>query len=141
MDAKLVFCVLLFSSAATPVNAQPWNTYIPCTKSADCPTFLCCRDAGGNLSGGEGGGLPPWVEDDGIVVGGTCWYGPSRPGTVCSQQCGCGAGYTCYKTLTGVCCPPTTCWNATEAAKDKEFWENCHNDPNCAFPPVANPGR
>ncbi|KAH3776413.1 uncharacterized protein LOC127843966 [Dreissena polymorpha] len=131
MDDKLVFRAFLYAVLVISVNAQPWNTYIPCNTTTDCLLDLCCRDAEGNLPWGEGGGFP----DDVIVVGGTCWYGPSKPGTICSQQCGCGAGYTCYKTITGACCPPTTCWDAKEAAKDKKYWDKCFEDPKCPLPP------
>ncbi|XP_052258695.1 uncharacterized protein LOC127863316 [Dreissena polymorpha] len=108
------------------------------TNSADCPVGFCCRDSGGNLINGEGFSELRPIENN-PTVNGTCRRGPSKPDAVCTDRCGCTRGYTCYRTITGACCPPTTCWERKAAAKDKKFWENC-KPPKCFFPPSANPG-
>ncbi|WAR20979.1 hypothetical protein MAR_014953 [Mya arenaria] len=71
---------------------------------------------------------------------GTCSRAVSGPGAVCTERCGCQKGYTCYRTVTGFCCPPTTCWEAEKARIDREYWQNCSKDPDCHFPPSVNPG-
>ncbi|XP_060608529.1 uncharacterized protein LOC132760553 [Ruditapes philippinarum] len=105
-----------------------------CTSSMECHKRMCCRDNDRNLVG---------VEDLGVaaILGiGTCSKLKSGPGEVCLDQCGCKRGYMCYRTVSGVCCPPKTCWERKKALADKEFWDNCR-PPTCFFPPSANPSN
>ncbi|XP_052770742.1 uncharacterized protein LOC128210432 [Mya arenaria] len=111
---------------------------IPCSSSSECPGTTCCRNADGHLVNGEGqewlGGLDPGLKN------GTCSRALSGPGAACTERCGCQKGYTCYRTISGLCCPPTTCWEAEAARIDREYWDNCSKDPNCHLPPSVNPG-
>ncbi|XP_052773038.1 uncharacterized protein LOC128211931 [Mya arenaria] len=125
-----------------PHGSHGLNRYgrpvIPCSSSSECPDNSCCRNADGHLVNGEGqelwGGLELGLEN------GTCSRAVSGPGAVCTERCGCQKGYTCYRTVTGFCCPPTTCWEAEKARIDREYWQNCSKDPDCHFPPSVNPG-
>ncbi|WAR20980.1 hypothetical protein MAR_014954, partial [Mya arenaria] len=90
---------------------------IPCSSSSECPGTTCCRNADGHLVNGEGqewlGGLDPGLKN------GTCSRALSGPGAACTERCGCQKGYTCYRTISGLCCPPTTCWEAEAARIDR----------------------
>ncbi|WAR20981.1 hypothetical protein MAR_014955 [Mya arenaria] len=110
---------------------------IPCSSSSECPGNTCCRTADRGFVSGDSQGW--W---DGLALrleNGTCIGDAGGPGSLCGS-CGCQKGYTCYRTITGACCPPMTCWEAEAARIDREYWKNCSKDPNCQLPPSANPG-
>lgn len=107
-----------------------------CSITSPCPAKQCCRNAQGSLTGGSGEAIEPIDFDQG---NGTCSFRPSGPNEVCVDSCGCIRGYECYRTVTGFCCPPKTCWKKEDARRDREYWANCR-PPTCFFPPAANPG-
>ncbi|XP_045169940.2 uncharacterized protein LOC123532548 [Mercenaria mercenaria] len=110
-----------------------------CTGSQQCPANQCCRNSAGDLIG-DSDDLG-WPRPLGMTnETGTCSSLKSGPGQACVESCGCVRGYTCYRTLTGVCCPPKTCWERKRAEADKKFWDNCL-PPTCFLPPSANPGN
>ncbi|KAH3692640.1 uncharacterized protein LOC127863290 [Dreissena polymorpha] len=144
MDHKFAFLVILYILPASCggneyINRPPVKI---CTSSLECPAGFCCRDESGDLVKGEGCQQNSFGEciPDGTSVTGTCKRGPSKPDARCTDRCGCGKGHTCYRTVTGFCCPSTTCWEAKAAAKDKKYWDNCR-PPKCLPPPSANPGK
>ncbi|KAH3794217.1 hypothetical protein DPMN_147748 [Dreissena polymorpha] len=140
MGDKFAFLVILchFTLVWGVAVYPSWPGFKSCTSSAECPVGFCCRDNDGNLINGEGFEFSP-IENN-PTVNGSCRRVPSQPGAVCTDRCGCTKGYTCYRTITGACCPPTTCWESQAAAKDAAFWRNCA-PPDCFFPPSANLGR
>ncbi|XP_022318070.2 uncharacterized protein LOC111121203 [Crassostrea virginica] len=108
-----------------------------CHFGSDCPqTATCCRNSQGeplfHSSGfGHFGG--------GDIItdrAGQCTTQLSREHEVCdSQYCHCEPGYECYRPMSGVCCPPHRCYNATWVQQQREYWQKCMSDPHCALPP------
>lgn len=43
-------------------------------------------------------------------------------------------GYKCYRPMSGMCCPPMRCYNATWVEQQQHYWANCH-PPTCYYPP------
>lgn len=43
-------------------------------------------------------------------------------------------GYKCYRPISGMCCPPMRCYNATWVEQQQHYWANCH-PPTCYYPP------
>lgn len=100
-----------------------------CSSTISCPDKQCCRDSQGNIIGGDS----DWSFLEPTGATGTCSRMKSGPREVCSLSCGCVEGYTCYRTVTGACCPPYTCWESGAAARDRKYWQNCR-PPKCFFP-------
>lgn len=103
-----------------------------CTNSADCTSSTpCCRDSNGHaivqLEGGFHFGVPE-------SQSGTCSSLLGQEGDMCDSSCGCQSGYKCYRPMSGVCCPPSRCYNATWVAEQEHYWANCR-PPTCFFPP------
>ncbi|VDI48910.1 Hypothetical predicted protein [Mytilus galloprovincialis] len=102
-----------------------------CTYSYQCTSPTpCCRDANGELLTSE--------EDGGLVhvpggLSGTCSSVLGKKGDVCDSSCGCESGYTCYRPMSGHCCPPRRCYNATWVEERQLYWANCH-PPTCHYP-------
>lgn len=44
-------------------------------------------------------------------------------------------GLECYRPISGVCCIPYQCYNATWVREDREYWDTCFRDPHCPLPP------
>lgn len=44
-------------------------------------------------------------------------------------------GLECYRPISGVCCIPYRCHNATWVREDREYWDTCFRDPHCPLPP------
>ncbi|KAK7474774.1 hypothetical protein BaRGS_00034006 [Batillaria attramentaria] len=86
----------------------------------DCPADHCCRDPFSKdvLVADIFG----FVHDLGGARRGQCVAGQAKPGEQCDFRCGCPAGYECYRPLTGVCCPPSTCITVDEANANREKW-------------------
>ena len=106
-----------------------------CTTSNDCSTSApCCRDANGQAivhQEGGFGGIEPHL---GSSQGGSCSSLLGTAGNVCDSSCGCQTGYKCYRQMSGVCCPPMRCYNATWVEQQQHYWANCH-PPKCFLPP------
>lgn len=133
----LVLIGMVFADRPKPNIYPPDPDYVRlCRSSFECGRGQCCRDRSGNLIG-DTDALGFLGEVVGLRVG-RCTRQPSRPGEVCSSGCGCTEGHECYRTITGACCPPTTCWTNEAAEADRKFWQNCR-PPNCFLPPVAPP--
>ncbi|VDI80445.1 Hypothetical predicted protein, partial [Mytilus galloprovincialis] len=65
---------------------------------------------------------------------GTCSSVLGKKGDVCDSSCGCEPGYKCYRPMSGMCCPPMRCYNATWVEQQQHYWANCH-PPTCYYPP------
>ncbi|VDI80440.1 Hypothetical predicted protein [Mytilus galloprovincialis] len=101
-----------------------------CTISHDCPSSApCCRDANNQKLPHQLGYFPSPL--DGAV--GTCSSVLGKKGDVC-DSCGCESGYKCYRPVSGRCCPPMRCYNATWVEQQQHYWANC-NPPTCFYPP------
>ncbi|XP_071125051.1 uncharacterized protein [Mytilus edulis] len=104
-----------------------------CTKSRDCTsTAPCCRDAYHNT-------LTDQENHFGSVLGGStpsgiCSSELGKKGEECDSSCGCESGYTCYRPMSGVCCPPRRCYDAALVKQQQDHWANCH-PPTCFVPP------
>ncbi|KAL4232828.1 hypothetical protein ACF0H5_007514 [Mactra antiquata] len=130
---KLLVLVIV---AVSVKKIESKSTPLPgtCTHSSQCQTGECCRDINGYIVGDK---TDSWIQV--LSQSGTC-QGLAGHNEICNDNCGCAAGYVCYRTVTGACCPPKTCWLQADADKDRDHWNNC-TPPNCFFPPAANIGK
>ncbi|VDI48909.1 Hypothetical predicted protein [Mytilus galloprovincialis] len=104
-----------------------------CTKSYDCTsTTPCCRDANNHTLTGQQDHFAPVL--GGSTSSGTCSSILGKKGDVCDSSCGCESGYTCYRPMSGVCCPPMRCYDTAWVKQQQHYWANCH-PPTCFYPP------
>ncbi|VDI48906.1 Hypothetical predicted protein [Mytilus galloprovincialis] len=102
-----------------------------CTKSYDCTsTEPCCRDAKNNTITADQ--QQHYVHVPGGLSG-TCSSVLGKKGDICDSSCGCESGYTCYRPMSGHCCPPRRCYNATWVEERQLYWANCR-PPTCHYP-------
>ncbi|KAK3102409.1 hypothetical protein FSP39_011189, partial [Pinctada imbricata] len=107
-----------------------------CQHSNDCSSpASCCRDNTGHALVDQQGGFGPFRPGLGSQSSGTCSSDVGKEGDVCDYACKCGAGLECYRPVSGVCCPPMKCYNATWVHHQKTYWSNCMSDPKCFLPP------
>ncbi|KAK3607984.1 hypothetical protein CHS0354_009919 [Potamilus streckersoni] len=137
MTLNTISFILLFavSQGAVTTN-KPLGTN--CMSSYECGTGVCCRDAAGHLVDGN---LDPQGPFGHLAFGGqvstsgTCSSKLGQKGDVCDSNCGCDQGLECYRPMSGVCCPPMTCYDATYVKQQREYWHNCFSNPSCPIPP------
>ncbi|XP_041361966.1 uncharacterized protein LOC121377934 [Gigantopelta aegis] len=108
-----------------------------CRSSYACGSNHCCRDAGNHvISTAEGNG--PGGIFGGPILGspasGTCVAGKAQKGEMCDGTCQCDTGLSCYRPMSGICCPSSTCVDASYAQKQHEYWSNCMKNPHCYLP-------
>ncbi|VDI51985.1 Hypothetical predicted protein [Mytilus galloprovincialis] len=70
----------------------------------------------------------------GSTSSGICSSVLGQKGEECDSSCGCESGYTCYRPMSGVCCPPMRCYDAAWVKQQQDHWANCR-PPTCFFPP------
>ncbi|XP_071108544.1 uncharacterized protein [Haliotis cracherodii] len=108
-----------------------------CTSSHTCGS--CCRDSNDKvISTDQGNGPFGGFGGFGTLGGtrnGTCSTKKSVKGEICDSSCQCDTGLACYRPMSGVCCPPSTCVDEAYAKHQHEYWSNCFANPNCAIPP------
>ncbi|XP_063416032.1 uncharacterized protein LOC134697680 [Mytilus trossulus] len=102
-----------------------------CAKSYDCTTTApCCRDANNRTITADQQKHYVHVPGD---LRGTCSNALGKKGDICDSSCGCESGYTCYRPMSGHCCPPRRCYNSTWVEERQLYWANCH-PPTCHYP-------
>jgi hypothetical protein len=47
----------------------------------------------------------------------------------------CISGLACYRPMSGVCCPPMTCYDEAYVHQQQAYWSKCLSDPTCPIPP------
>ncbi|XP_052688162.1 uncharacterized protein LOC128166815 isoform X1 [Crassostrea angulata] len=106
-----------------------------CHFGSHCPsTATCCRNSLGEALVDS----PGFGHFGGISLtdrSGQCTSQLSREHQICDSHCHCEPGYECYTPMSGVCCPPARCYNATWVQQQKDYWQKCMADPHCALPP------
>ncbi|KAI3387233.1 hypothetical protein SNEBB_003645 [Seison nebaliae] len=103
-----------------------------CSSSGECPKGECCVNPGGD-------GLVDlhFQNFHDLFMGsqlkiGRCRKRIAKKGEVC-EGCDCEEGTTCYRPMSGVCCPSRKCYDKDYVIKQKEYWNNC-KPPTCYFP-------
>ncbi|XP_052076991.1 uncharacterized protein LOC127714989 [Mytilus californianus] len=101
-----------------------------CKKSYECSKAKpCCRDADGHALAGQ----QHFGKHKSSSQSGRCSSLLGKERAICDSACGCESGYKCYRPMSGVCCPPMRCYNATWVEQRQRYWANCR-PPTCFFP-------
>ncbi|XP_013416373.1 uncharacterized protein LOC106177958 [Lingula anatina] len=118
----------------------------PCKSSSECGQNSCCRDVRGVLvgrlnDGGSGFGFGGFGD---LLLGvsptpsatGFCSTNLQQKGERCDpSSCTCGSGLTCYRPISGACCPPHQCYDSEWVKKQEKYWRECFSNPSCPLPP------
>ncbi|KAH3715847.1 uncharacterized protein LOC127855596 [Dreissena polymorpha] len=123
LEALLYLAVGLLSNQVT----------LACLNSHECGTGMCCRsDDGQVVTDQHMGHFGPVFDSQ---VNGTCSTRKAQKGEVCDDSCQCDNGLACYRPVSGVCCPPMTCYDEAYVKQQQAYWHRCFSDPNCPIPP------
>ncbi|XP_052690055.1 uncharacterized protein LOC128168024 [Crassostrea angulata] len=124
-DREMFYSLLVLFLITWRTEAETCQSLSDCAQSAKC-----CKNSYGDV-------LPPREgSQEPLEITGQCSYRLGREYEQCyPKYCECSPGLECYRPISGVCCIPYQCYNATWVREDREYWDTCFRDPHCPLPP------
>ncbi|KAI3379961.1 hypothetical protein SNEBB_002675 [Seison nebaliae] len=130
MKCIIIFIVLISTVLNETVEKKE------CSSSIECPKGKCCVNPNTDrLVDFSSPNFHLLIGGPQLIVG-RCQKRVAKKGEIC-QGCDCEEGTTCYRPMSGVCCPPSKCYDKDYVIQQKKYWSNC-KPPTCFFPRKLN---